>query len=57
MVNTAANHSEVHGPFAEWRRLFNEAVLRDGLPADDRFLARFGLDRSAIDRCFANATP
>ncbi len=43
VVNTRANHSEVHGPFAEWRRGFNEAVARDGFPADDLFLSRFGL--------------
>ena len=43
VVNTAANHSELHGPFAEWRRSFNDAVARDGFPADDLFLSRFGL--------------
>ena len=57
VVNTAANHSETHGPFAAWRRSFNEAVLRDGLPVDDRFLSRFGLDQAATDRCFDQTTP
>ena len=52
VVNTAANHSEEHGPFAAWRRSFNTAVSRDGLPMDDRFLASFRLHRTAIERCF-----
>ena len=43
VVNTRANHSEQHGPFADWRRSFNDAVARDGFPADDVFLSRFGL--------------
>ncbi len=43
VVNTSANHSEVHGPFAGWRRSFNDAVARDGLPTDELFLSRFGL--------------
>ncbi|WP_274426293.1 glycosyltransferase family A protein [Chelativorans sp. YIM 93263] len=43
LVNTSDSHSEVHGPYAEWRRLFNEAVNRVGKPIDERFLARFGL--------------
>lgn len=57
VVNTSANHSEMHGPFAEWRRSFNAAVARDGLTMDDCLLARFGLMRAAIDRCFACAIP
>ena len=48
VVNTTANHSEVHGPFAAWRRTFNDQVTRDGVPMDDRFLFRFGLDRAMI---------
>ena len=48
VVNTAANHSEEHGPFVAWRRKFNAAVLRDGLPVDDRFLVRFGLNGAML---------
>ena len=57
VVNTAANHSEVHGPFAAWRRSFNEAVSSDGWPVDDRFRARFGLSAAAVDLCFGFAMP
>ncbi len=49
VVNTAINHSEAHGPFAAWRRSFNDTVARIGMPADERFLARFGLDRMAME--------
>ncbi len=52
VVNTSANHSEMHGPYAVWRRSFNEAISRDGLPADDPILSRFGLDSAAVQRCF-----
>ncbi len=50
LVNTSANHSETHGPFAAWRRDFNAAVTRIGVPADEAFLARFGLDSDAVNR-------
>lgn len=49
LVNTSANHSEVHGPFADWRRGFSDAVDRVGSPADDEYLARFGLDRASVE--------
>ncbi len=48
VVNTSANHSEVHGPFAAWRRSLNEAIMRDGSPTNDRWLSRFGLDRDML---------
>ncbi len=54
VVNTSANHSEAHGPFTAWRRRFNEAVARDGLVVDERFLSRFGLDEAMIDRRFGH---
>ncbi|WEX10116.1 glycosyltransferase family A protein [Chelativorans sp. AA-79] len=44
LVNTSDSHSEVHGPYAEWRREFNEGVNRLGRRLDDAFTARFGLD-------------
>lgn len=53
VVNTSANHSEVHGPFAAWRRSFNDAILRDGSATDDLFLARFGLDAATVASCIA----
>ena len=48
VVNTSANHSEMHGPYAQWRRSFNGAIAREGLAADDRFLSRFGLDQAMV---------
>lgn len=47
VVNTSGNHSELHGPFAAWRRTFNDDVNRTGRPLDRGLAARFGLD---IDR-------
>ena len=49
LVNTSANHSEVHGPFATWRRSFSDAVACSGTPLDDAFLARFGLDLCNVE--------
>lgn len=48
VVNTAANHSELHGPFADWRRCFNDTVASLGCPIDDRFTSRFGLDTATV---------
>ena len=48
VVNTTASHSENHGDFARWRADFNRGVGREGLAADDGFLARFGLSRAII---------
>ncbi|WP_102959838.1 glycosyltransferase family A protein [Mangrovicella endophytica] len=48
LVNTSQNHSETHGPFADWRRSFTAAVSHEGEPVDDAFAARFGLTRDAI---------
>lgn len=44
LVNTAQNHSELHGPFADWRRRLNAAVAREGRPLDRAAAAVFGLD-------------
>ena len=57
VVNTTVNHSEVHGPFAAWRRSFNEAIARNGLATDDLFLSRFGLDASTVAACIAAEQP
>lgn len=43
VINTSDNHSEVHGPYTDWRRTFTDAVNRVGFPIDDAFAARFGL--------------
>lgn len=43
VINTSANHSERHGPFADWRQTFTDAVGSEGTCIDDGFLARFGL--------------
>ena len=44
VINTEENHSEIHGPYAAWRRDFCAAVDRVGAPADAPFAARFGFD-------------
>lgn len=44
LINTDENHSEHHGPFADWRANFTQAVNRHGFPADARFTARFGIN-------------
>jgi hypothetical protein len=48
LINTSENHSEVHGPFAGWRRSFTDAVGREGDAVTDAFLARFGLRREQV---------
>lgn len=48
LINTSENHSEVHGPYADWRETFTAAVNREGDPVDDAFAARFGLTLDRI---------
>lgn len=48
LVGTSENHSEVHGPFADWRRAFTEAVNREGEAIGGASAARFGLGLAAI---------
>ena len=48
VVNTGANHSELHGAFVPWRTDFNRDVMRCGFAVDDTFLARFGLSCDAL---------
>ena len=43
VVNTTANHSELFGPFAQWRRDLSNGIARDGRPASEASLAMFGL--------------
>jgi hypothetical protein len=59
VVNTSGNHSEVHDPYADWRRRFNQGVDREGSAIDAAFAARFGLRleqiRDASGRFFPTA--
>lgn len=43
VVNTTANHSELFGPFAQWRRDLSSAIAREGRAADETSLSRLGL--------------
>jgi hypothetical protein len=56
VINTSENHSEVHGPYALWRRTFTEGVNREGSAIDGALAARFGLSldrvRAASERFF-----
>ncbi|WP_342641788.1 hypothetical protein [Rhodoligotrophos ferricapiens] len=48
IVNTDDSHSETYGPYAQWRRRFNQAVQAIGEPIDERFAARFGLSLAQL---------
>jgi hypothetical protein len=48
LVNTSQNHSETHGPFADWRRSFSDGVATEGEAMDAAAAARFGLDLERI---------
>lgn len=50
LINTSENHSELHGPYADWRREFTEAVEHEGRPLDDAMAHRFGLRLAEIRR-------
>jgi hypothetical protein len=43
LVGTNHSHSESHGPFADWRRSFAEAVRTRGEPLREDMLRRFGV--------------
>lgn len=43
LVNTSQNHSESHGPFADWRRRLNAAVAEHGTPLSPELARGFGL--------------
>jgi hypothetical protein len=61
VINTTQNHSEIHGPFARWRRSFARCVSREGVEVDDTFLIRFGLRfaqvRSISEKFFPRIDP
>lgn len=44
LVNTGQNHSEMHGPYATWRRALSAAVRRFGEPVDQSIAASLGLE-------------
>ena len=46
LVNTSQNHSETHGPHAEWRSRLNASVARQGQALGPELAARFGLAAS-----------
>ena len=48
VINTTENHSEVHGPYTDWRRSFTKAVGREGMAVEAGFAARFGLRLAQI---------
>ena len=54
LVNTGENHSELHGPFAGWRRELNAAGRRFGAPLDGATAARYGID---LDLLTGRAAP
>jgi hypothetical protein len=57
LINTSENHSEVHGPYAAWRRELAACVNREGYAIDGAIAARFGLSpdqiRAASSRFFS----
>jgi hypothetical protein len=57
VVNTAENHSELHGPFADWRRRLIADVNAAGQEASAALLNQFGLDRPLIQQTLARSGP
>jgi hypothetical protein len=57
LINTSENHSELHGPFADWRRDFAEAVERQGRPLSAALALRFGLRLAEIRRTSERLRP
>lgn len=50
VVNTSENHSELHGPYAEWRNRFTRGVNELGNELTPAQAARFGLGLDQIRR-------
>ena len=48
LVNTGENHSDVHGPYAAWRRGFVQRVNAVGRDMDEATAARFGQEVGAL---------
>jgi hypothetical protein len=59
VINTSENHSELHGPYAAWRRTFTEGVNLKGRTLDDAIARQFGLSvdriRSVSERFFQSS--
>lgn len=53
LVGTSINHSDLHGPHADWRRGFRAAVNVQGAALDDAALARYGLDLATVEAAAA----
>lgn len=53
VVNTCENHSEHHGPYADWRRSLSERIGATGEPLDEAFAVRFGLSLASIQAASA----
>ena len=48
VVNTTANHSEVFGPFAQWRRELTDGIAREGHATSEASLSIFGLSLERV---------
>ena len=48
LIGTSINHSDVHGPHADWRRGFRRAVNAHGAPLGADLAARFGLELDEV---------
>jgi hypothetical protein len=48
LINTAENHSEVHGPYAAWRRQLTARVNRARGALDGAIAGRFGISLDQI---------
>jgi hypothetical protein len=61
LINTSENHSDLHGPYLDWRRGFTAAVSRHGRPVDAALAGRFGLSlgqlRATSERFIPEALP
>jgi hypothetical protein len=57
LVGTSINHSDLHGPHADWRRGFRAAVNAHGRPLDRALLARFGLEPADVQDVAARLRP
>jgi hypothetical protein len=60
LINTSENHSDVHGPYMDWRRTLMSSVNHNGQDLDYSVASQFGLTlaeiRSASHRFFSGAS-
>jgi hypothetical protein len=57
VINTSENHSEVHGPYAAWRRRLIASVNGEGGPLDPALAGQFGLRLERIQAASARFFP